>query len=182
MPTDAPQSTSAGPAPSAEPSPPPALPDDAGAGLFSWEASEYVEHSKPASWYLILIISTLALAALAVFVLREILSALVIILMAAALVVYGQRRPRVLGYVLQEDGVSVGEKFYPYSDFRAYAVFQDGGVPMIELDPTRRFMPRVSMYFAPEDADTIFGVLDTHLPREDREPDTIDRLSRYLRF
>ena len=109
-------------------------------------------------------------------------TALVILLMAIAVTIYARRTPNVLNYSLQANGIIIDQKFYPYTDFRAFAVVPDKGWLTIELDPLRRFMPRLTIFFDRDDTEAITGILEQHLPRNDRQPDFIERLSRYLKF
>jgi hypothetical protein len=43
-------------------------------------------------------------------------------------------------------------------------------------------MPRLTVLFDSEDLNTIVARLSKELPREDRAPDAIERLARYLHF
>lgn len=175
--------TSVSPPPSAPPASPPATPSqDPGANLFEWEASEYVSHHRPLSWYVGLAIFASGLLAFSIFVLKEWLSTILVAVMMIAVVVYARRKPRILNYQLAEGGIAIGEKFYPYTEFRGFALVPHKAFMTIELDPTRRFMPRISMFFDKADEDKIAGVLEQHLPRNDRLPDPVDRLAHLLKF
>lgn len=148
----------------------------------SWQASEYMDHNKTSIWYVGLAVGALGLGVFLVLVLGEWLSAAVVVLMAVALGVYGNKKPRVLQYSLTETGVYIGDKFYSYEEFGGYAVVQGQGLETIELDPVRRFMPRLAIFFEPDHLDQIVGILDRFLPRQERAPDAIDRLSQKLKF
>src|SRR5687767_323629 len=107
------------------PPPPPSPPDAPNVSndgsSFSWEASEYVEHDRTMLWYIVLGAVTLALVVFSILVLKEWLSALVVVLMAVAIGVYARRKPGVLKYQLSDSGVKIGEKVYPYDEFRSFA-------------------------------------------------------------
>jgi hypothetical protein len=130
------------------------------ATAFSWQASEYIQHKHGFGWYAIL----------------------VVLLMIIALVVYAQRVPRVLNYALTDAGIKIGERFFPYNSFRSFSLIPDKGFFSIELDPLKRFMPRLSIYLDPEQADKVAQALAQWIPRSDREPDFFDRLSRALKI
>ncbi len=148
---------------------------------FSWQASEYIHHDKTKQWYIIVIVGALALAAgLAAF--QQWFSIPVVIAMAAAIVVYGARAPRVLNYSLDDHGITIEGKSYPYSQFRSFAVVQDVAWHSIDLEPTQRFMPRLTILFDNDDFAVIVNLLSGYLPEVDRSPDWIERLSRYLKF
>lgn len=148
----------------------------------TWEASEYVMHHKDPSWFIGLAVVTTAIALLLWFTLEDILAIIVLVLMAFAVAVYAVRKPHTLQYSIGDEGVIIGHRKFAYEEFRSFSVMQDGGLLSILLVPTKRFAPSVSIYFSEQDAEAIVDALSRHLPREDREPDFIDRLTRSLRF
>lgn len=148
---------------------------------YSWQASEYVHHHKGLSWYAGLAGILIVLLAIAVLT-KQWLSIAVFAVMGAAIAVYANKPPRVLTYELDGTSIAIEGKVYPYKTFRSFSVMRDAEWHSIDLEPTQRFMPRMTLLFADDDYDTIVSHLDLHLPQVDRKPDVIERLSRYLRF
>ena len=148
---------------------------------FQWQASEYVQHHKGAGWYMGLAAIFLVLLGVAIFT-QQWLSIAVFIVMAVAVVVYAHKPPRILTYMLDFKGITIENKFYSYDQFRSFAVLQDLEWHAIDLEPTQRFMPRLTVIFVSEDLEGIVEHLSLHLPRSDRQPDLIERLTRYVRF
>ena len=148
---------------------------------FTWQASEYVHHHKGAGWYAALAGVVVLLMIVAVII-KSWLGIGVFIAMGAAIAVYAQKPPRVLSYELDSDSVTIEGKAYPYKNFRSFGVISDIEWHTIDLEPTQRFMPRLTVLFSDEDFDSIVDHLSLHLPRVDRQPDMIERITRYLRF
>ena len=148
---------------------------------FSWQASEFIHHQKTASWYMVLGVIAFALVAAAIIT-QQWISIAVFATMTAAVVVYASKEPRILNYRLDNHGVTIDNKPNAYSKFKSYSVHKDTGWHMIDLDPTQRFAPRVSIIFDTDDLDKITAILDTKMPRVDREPDWIEKLTRSIRF
>ncbi len=148
---------------------------------FSWQASEYVHHHKGKGWYLGLFVVVAVLSVVAGFI-HQWLSIGVFVAMGAAIAVYAQKPPRVLTYDLDNHSVTIEGKTYPYKNFRSFGVISDIEWHTIDLEPTQRFMPRLTVLFGDEDFDAIVDHLSIHLPRTDRQPDVIERVTRYLRF
>ncbi len=146
-----------------------------------WDASEYVQHDKDASWFIILTGITALLLGAAVF-LRQWTFAALIIAMAVAIVVYARRPPRTLHYRLSHEDFSIEDKDYSYNDFKAFSLSQDGPLHTVTLLPRKRFSPPVSMYFAEEDGEQIVDILATHMPLEPIKHDIFDDFVRKLRF
>jgi hypothetical protein len=175
-----------------EPAPQPSVPaepgpsvelvnDDNSSKSFSWQASEFIHHQKKTAWYVIFGVVVLALVGVAI-VTQQWFSVAVFIAMAAALVVYASKEPRVLQYQLDGTGITIERKHYPFKQFRSYAVFNDVAWHSIDLDPTQRFQPRLTMLFESKDLDTITGLLDLHLAHVDRNPDLVEQITRRLKF
>lgn len=148
----------------------------------SWEASEYIHHHKPAGWYTAFGLITVALGALLYIVLQDYLTIAVVVLMAVAILVYGVRKPNTLRYSITADGLKIDEKEYSFDRFKSFSIIEDGGLHSINLDPLHRFAPPLTIYFAPEDEQKVTELLGEYLPQNQKEPDIIDRLTRYLRF
>ncbi|MDB5175785.1 MAG: hypothetical protein JWM81_643 [Candidatus Saccharibacteria bacterium] len=147
-----------------------------------WTASEFIAHQKTVKWYAILAGCAL-LAALIVWILTKDITASIVILVAAlTLGWYGARQPRELEYVLDEDGLTIGPKHYPYASFRSFTVDTDAAFTSIDLIPLRRFAPSISIFYAPEDEDKIADILSAHIPYENRRKDPIDRFMKHIRF
>lgn len=148
---------------------------------YSWEASEYIYHEKPASWYLVMWIIAAILAGILAF-LQQWLSIAVIVMMAAAIQVHTRRHPRTLQYSIDDDGVTIGQKHLPYNHFKSFSIFKDMAWYSIDLEPAKRFVPRLTLICENDDIDTIERILSSHMPRLDRQLDVVEKASRYLRF
>ena len=147
----------------------------------TWQASEYLHHQKQFGWYALLALGAMGLMILAAIT-KQWLSIGVFAAMGLALGVYAGKSPRVLSYRLDEKGLTIGDKFHPYDRFRSFGVIEDVAWHSIDLEPTQRFMPRLSIMFDSQHFDQIVEILTRQLPRQDRQPDWAERLSRRLKF
>jgi hypothetical protein len=155
-----------------------ALPEEP---AFSWQASEFVHHTKGPGWYFTLVIAVAVLVAAAAL-LHYWLEVGAFLVMAVAVVVYARKPPRVLMYELAPGGVTIDGKSFPYTEFRSFGVLPEEEWHTIDLEPTKRFRPRMSILYGPDDVGSVVGHLELHLPRVDRKPDVVERLTQYLRF
>jgi hypothetical protein len=147
-----------------------------------WTASEFVAHNKGLEWYAALGVGAVVLAALIYVLTHDTVSAIIIVFVALLLGIAATRKPRVLHYQVNDHGLGIGQKFYPYSEFKSFAVMEEGAFSSITFLPLKRFMPPISIYYAPEDEERIVQVLAFYLPMEMRTHDAIDRLIRRIRF
>lgn len=158
------------------------IPDEA---PVSWMAQEYIHEDKGVGWYIIFVIVVIGLIAADIFLLRSWLYtfSVLVVVMAAALVVYARRPPRDVQYTLSgKQGLYIGERLYHLSEFKAFGLIKDGEHHSIMLIPIKRFAPGVSVYF-PEDAgEQIVDILGQRLPMETLKLDPVDILIRKLRL
>jgi hypothetical protein len=148
----------------------------------AWTASEFVSHSKGTSWYFLLAGGAVVLAAIIYFVTHDVISTGIIIFVALLLGISATRKPRVLSYQVNAGGLAIGDKFYPYAEFKSFAVMQEGAFSSIMFLPLKRFMPPISIYYDPQDEDRIIEVISYYLPMENRSHDFIDNIIRRIRF
>jgi len=147
-----------------------------------WTASEFVAHDKSFGWFALLALCALALAALLYLVTRDMFTAVVVVIMAAILGVAGARKPRVISYRLDRSGLTAGKKFFPYRNYKSFAMPDDGPFTSIVLIPMKRFDFPTSAYLAPDSQEKAIEALADHLPMELGELDNVERLMRQLRF
>jgi hypothetical protein len=148
----------------------------------TWTASEFIAHTKSPGWYAIFAAIAVAFTALVFLFTRDIITASMVIIGAILFGVMASRKPRELSYVVDDHGVRVGEKFYAYANFKSFSLIKEEGVESIWFMPLQRFMPGLSIYFAPEDGDLIVAVLATYLPFEPRTIDPLDKLMHKIGF
>lgn len=168
----------------------PAAPDETGSQPVEvdemepvhWQAHEYIHHEKGFGWFLGFSVIVLLLIALAIFVIQSITFAILIPVMAAALVVYSHRPPRIMDYTLSRQGLHVNDHLYSFAEFKSFGVIHDGQEYSVMLVPTKRFRAGVTVYFPEEAGEAIVDMLGARLPMQELHLDVIDRLVRKLRI
>lgn len=149
----------------------------------SWTASEFIAYQKNAGWYVLAFLAIIVLAAITYFITRgDIVSTGSVIIIGILFVVLASRKPRVLTYQISSSGVKIGEKLYPFSQVKSFALIDEGTFQSISLMPLKRFMPSISMYFEPQDEQKILLALGAYLPQEQRKQEFVDRLMHKIRF
>jgi len=149
---------------------------------FSWQAPEFIAHPHPASWYAALVVVTVVLAAGVFLVTKDYIAIGVIVVLGVIVGLSAKRQPRLISYELSNSGLNINDKKYPYSSFKSFSMLRDGDMTSVNLFPLKRFMPLVSAYLAHSDEDKVTKAIGNHLPYEQRQMDSMDRLSRRLRF
>ncbi len=153
-------------------------PDDS----VSWSASEFIAHHKSASWYGVLGLATLVVAALVFLITRDKISTVVIIFVGIIFGISASRQPRTLGYRVDAAGLTIGPKLYAYEQFRAFAVMREDAFSSVVFMPLKRFTPLLTIYYDPKDEQHIIRILSDRLPLDTHKLDWIDQLMRRVRF
>lgn len=148
----------------------------------NWTASEFIDHEKNSSWFMGLAGLTAVAVGIIFLITKDLVTAVVIIIAAALFGVTAKRKPRTLEYQIDNVGVVIDGKQFPYDVFKSFSVLAEGAFNSIQLMPLKRFMPPISLYFPPENEQQIVTTLGSYLPHEDRTHDPIDRLMRRVRF
>jgi len=151
-------------------------------GSIEWTASEFVAHDKSFSWYSLLAMGVIVIAAALYLVTRDVFSAVVVLVIGVVLGVAGSRKPKVITYRLDGSGLTAGTKFYAYSDYKCFTMPEEGPFASIVLMPMKRFGIPVSAYLAPDSQQEVLKVLSSYLPLEKGQMGGIDRIMRELRF
>lgn len=147
-----------------------------------WQATEYIHHEKNTPWFIVFGLIVLALMAAAIFLMDSISFAVLVPIMAAALIVYVHRPPRLLDYTLGRQGLHVNDHLYSFSEFKGFGVIRDGEEYSVMLIPTKRFRPGVVVYFPEETGEAIVDMLGARLPMLKLDLDLVDKIIRKLRI
>jgi len=148
----------------------------------TWTASEYIAHHKSLGWYSALLGATVVLAGLVYMLTHDRISTISVIVVALLFGVAAARKPRVLTYVINKDGISIGQRFHSFGEFRSFTVHVEGAFANIELLPLKRFMPLTSIYCSPDHEDDILELLSQHVPYEQPSHSLADTFARRIRF
>ncbi len=147
-----------------------------------WQAVEYVQYAKQPLWYVGFAVVVIVLMVLAVWLMQAWTFAILILVMAAALMVYSHRPPRDLSYVLSEKGLYINEQLHPMGEFKSFGVVQDSELHSLMLIPVKRFRPGLSVYFPTEVGERVVDLLGAYLPMQDLKLDPFDKIVQKLRL
>lgn len=154
----------------------------AGDMVVTWSASEYIDHTRGGGWYSALIAGTAGLAALVYLITQDYFAVGVTIVLGIIVGFFSTQKPKQQTYELSLTGLKAGDKTYPYTSFKSFAIIHENALYSLNLIPVKRFMPPISVYFDPSQEKKIVEIIGTHLAYEEGSLDTIERLSRRLRF
>ncbi|MEO7905270.1 MAG: hypothetical protein ABIR91_05780 [Candidatus Saccharimonadales bacterium] len=151
-------------------------------GPIHWQAMEYIQRDKTPIWFIAFGLAFVALMFVAIFLIRSITFDVLVPIMAASLLMYVYRPPRMLDYTLSGKGLYVNDHLYPFAEFKSFGVIKDDEQYSIQLVPVKRFKPGVSIYFPEEVGEVLVDMLGTRLPMQQLKLDFVDKIIRKLRI
>jgi hypothetical protein len=94
-------------------------PEDVGEVYLTWEFPEVRKYERSRRWYVVAAVVVLALVAYSIWTVNFFLP--IIILLAAFIIIFEHYQPtKKISVRLSEDGVVVGDSFYPFEELRSY--------------------------------------------------------------
>ena len=108
--------------------------------VLSWETAEYEFEKKNPDWFWALGIIALA-GGLTAILLDNYLFGVFIILAAVFLGFYASRRPQMVLYKIDTEGVHVGVEMYPYKNLKAFWLETEGPIKKLLLLSTGSLSP-----------------------------------------
>jgi len=160
---------------------------DGGKSDITWTASESVEYQRKGSWYAVLIIVTAIIIGGAIvlqifFDIQLWSTALLALVIFIAIMIVSRKKPRDLNYQISDEGINIEKKLYPWSDFRAFSITNDGALWTVSLIPIKRFSMDVSMFIPADKGEEIVDALGEILPMEKASNNIIDKIARRLKL
>lgn len=150
--------------------------------VVSWTGSEFIANHKNSKWFLSFF-GILALGVAIIFILtRDYISAVSVAVVGILFAFLANHKPRQLLYKIDNSGISIGSKFYPFEQFKSFSLAQDGAIGYVDLMPMKRFMPDISIYFPPKEMEQVVAILSDHLPHHEDGERQIDKLAKRFRF
>ncbi len=159
-----------------------AIPPKSSEGSITWTASEFVAHQKSASWYMILITCSIVLAFIVWLLTKDKITSGVFVVAGIVLAIFAAKKPREEEYRLDKDGLTIGQKLYPYGSFRSFAIVHTGAFSSLVFSPMKRFSLLTTVYYDPQDEQKIVAIASKYIPLEERKKDLLDDLLWRIRF
>ena len=147
----------------------------------SWDAEEYIVKNHNSWWYVGLVAITIGFSALAILF-QGWTFLILVILSVITILVYIFRPPRQIHYTLDNKGLTEGDRFHPYSDYRAFGILKEGDNYSAILIPKKRFGIQTKVYFPTGSGEAIVDALGLRLPMEEIKLDVLDKIVNFLRI
>ena len=157
--------------------------EDYGKILFSWKIPEYPSYKRGAGWYIGFILIFGGLIFYAIWTANFLFA--IILALAGFIVLYSVfHSPQELRFEIREDGIILGDHFYPYKGFKSFwIIYEPPEIKNLYLD-FKGWRPKLSVPLMNQNPlkvrETLLKYLEEDLEKE--EESTTDYLSRRLKI
>ena len=146
-----------------------------------WQALEYEERERGSDWFWALGVIVVAAAATSI-IYNNYFFAVLVILGGVLLGFFAIKKPDVIFYELNEKGLRIGSRFYPYENISAFSVHTEVK-PMLLIKSQRFFMPIISIPIDAQAAPQIREIfLDKKIVEEEIKEPTAEKIIDSLGF
>lgn len=148
----------------------------------SWTTLEHSHQKKSSDWYWIVSIISLVIILVSIYF-ENYTFAAVILFAVVVFFMQADRDPDTLKIGLDNKGIYVNKKHYPYEDIESFYLEDDFGVPRILLKSHKIFMPLIVIPYADKvDRDDLEFFLGYYLDQEKLRESTLQILLESVGF
>jgi hypothetical protein len=171
----------------AAPPPPPAV-EEQPSNSIRWSATDTSSHDRRRGWHLtwLGIILLLAGGSFAInwfFGIWQMWSTVgLAIIVFIALIIMNRQPSKAINYELTPGEITINDKKYPLSDFRAFSVSSTNNIWLLSLVPTKRVAMPFDIIIPEDKGEDIVDLLGTLMPMEAASANFADKLSSTLKF
>lgn len=152
--------------------------------VFSWRYPEFVVYHKDKRWYVISLI-VLALALAGTIYTKNYLFSAFLVLFYLMVLLYDNRPPEEIDFIITDDGVKNDNTFYYYKDIdHFYVIYQAQGVKNLYLEFRNPLRGRLIVPLDGQNAVAIRDFMLKHLNEDlEREAEPLsEQLRRWLKL
>lgn len=152
--------------------------------IFSWQHREYVKYQKNWRWHVLFL---LALALLVWWSISDTnyLFAVFLVLFYLVILIYENREPEIIDFVITPDGIKSGQIFYQYKELaNFFIVYQDQGIKNLYFDFKNPLKGRLTVPVDGQDVLAVRNFLLQYLEEDlEREVEPLtERIGRWLKL
>jgi hypothetical protein len=145
----------------------------------TWKIEESDIAPKTTEWFWALGILALAFIVFSILLKNYLLT---IIVALAAFIIYSNKnkKPELINFCLDNKGLSIEQKFYPYDNFESFWIFpgRTDKKQELALRQKQRWAPLLIIPFYSKDKNRIEEILATHLAENEEQESLIDLLRK----
>jgi len=149
--------------------------------FISWVAPEFTRYEKSKIWFILLGIISATLIIIALLM-KNFLFALIIFMAAFLIYVQGLKHPRKIKFTISEEGLTIDEKTFHYSELKSFWIFEEPGIRILSVITKKLIQPQLSIPLEDQSPEIIRKALIRFIPERKQEETLTDIITRKLKF
>ncbi len=151
------------------------------AGKLEWSALEYQEKDRTRDWFWAIGVIVVTGGAASIIFGNYFFAAL-LVLGGALLVFFANKKPDVVSYELNDQGLKIRTRLYPYENIKSFWV-ETRTAPTLFIKSERGFMPILSVPIDPTTAEEIHNIFTfKEIPEEEMREHPSEKIMDYFGF
>ncbi|MFA5084162.1 MAG: hypothetical protein WC475_02135 [Candidatus Paceibacterota bacterium] len=152
--------------------------------VIEWQAPAFKYYPKDVSWYWLSFIIAILFMAFAILQ-KNFLFAVFIFLAEISVLILARRQPETLKFKIDDKGVTVIDKTYPFGDLETFCLRlddEDKNFEELILKRKTHFNPYLKIFVDIKAASRIHDILGQKLAEEEYQDSLIEIIFKWLRF
>ena len=150
--------------------------------VLQWQAYEYEQTDKSPDWFWALGIISLSVAVTSI-ILNNLLFAILVIVSAITLSIFARRDPDLLQIEVNQKGLILEKKFYPYGSLESFWVEDTEVNPKLLIKSTKTFSPLIVAPLSPDvDKEELRDYLLDNVDEEEHSEPLAQKMMERLGF
>jgi hypothetical protein len=152
--------------------------------MTEWKAREFVQYSRPKSWYTLL----LAIAGILVvysIIVANYLFTIIIVMLAIIINTLTRKEPQLINVAITTKGIKINEKLYTFDEDLAsfWILYNPPDLKTLNFSRQQRFLPEITIQLESQNPLKIRELLLDHLTEDvEKEEHAADKVARRFGF
>jgi uncharacterized membrane protein len=150
--------------------------------LLHWRAPEFEIFQRDKKWY-VLITGLLILIVIYALYTNSLVMAITFILIGVVGFMYINKEPRILDFMITDDGIVAGREIYTFDSLKSFWIFYEpDGMKEISLCTESYLTPYVHIPVHDQEPAKIRELLLSYIPEEKQEPGLVETIERIIKL
>jgi hypothetical protein len=149
--------------------------------LISWNAPEHFYVEKSPDWYWAVGIITLAISAVTI-IFGNIITGIFVLVAAVALVIHASQPPKIIYHEINDRGLIVHDRFYPFLTLESFWIPHDELPPKIILKSRKLLMPYIVLFIDELDPEDVREVMLRYIAETEHREHFLHKVLERLGF
>jgi len=150
--------------------------------LLSWEAPEFEHHIRDIKWYLLALVTILALLGYSIYS-NDWFFIIILVLVILGASVYLKSAPKIRRYAITRLGIFIDKNFFSYDELHSFWIIFNDKVKVLNILSNKKYIPPFTIILKNQDPNTIKKILKNFIHQEERMAENFfEKVTRLLKL